>query len=118
MQRELGEKRANWVIALQEYGVEIRSYKIVRGQGFYIMLTGASHLSSEADSGNDVQVWEVSLNDAQSQYVDLKFYLKNGYAPLQLSYKTKFALRLKDKQYEMINDVFLEGSSILCYYDA
>ena len=52
-----------------------------------------------------MQVSKVSLNDAQSQYVDPKFYLKNGYAPTQISYKTKHALILKAKQYEMINDV-------------
>lgn len=61
------------------------------------MLTGASHLSSKEDSGNNVQISEVSLNDAQSQYDDLIFYLKNGCAPNQLSYKKKRALRLKAK---------------------
>lgn len=33
------------------------------------------------------------------------FYLKNGYAPMQLSYKRKMDLRLKAKQYEIVNDV-------------
>ena len=35
MQREVGEKRENWVTALQEYDVEIRPAKMVRGQGFF-----------------------------------------------------------------------------------
>jgi len=34
IQRELGEKRANWVTTLQEYDLEIKPTKIVRGQGF------------------------------------------------------------------------------------
>eukprot|EP00253_Pinus_taeda_P010565 PITA_10565 len=34
IQRELGEKRANWVTALQEYDLDIKPAKIVRGQGF------------------------------------------------------------------------------------
>eukprot|EP00253_Pinus_taeda_P005513 PITA_05513 len=34
IQRELGEKMANWVTALQEYDLEIKPAKIVRGQGF------------------------------------------------------------------------------------
>ena len=33
VQREVGEKRENWVIALQEYDVEIHPTKIVKGQG-------------------------------------------------------------------------------------
>ena len=53
------------------------------------MLTGASHLIAEEDSCNNVQISEVSLNDSESQYADLIFYLKNGYAPNHLSYKTK-----------------------------
>ena len=53
-----------------------------------------------------MQITEVSLNDVQYQYIDLKFYLKNGYASTQLSYKTKWAFILKAKKYELINDVF------------
>ena len=56
IQREVGEKRANWVTALQEYDVEIWLAKLVRGQGFCRMLTGASHLSTEEDQGNEVQI--------------------------------------------------------------
>ena len=69
------------------------------------MITGASQLSIEQGQGNEVQIPEVSLNDAQSQYADLKFYLKNGYAPTHINYKTKRALRLKSNQYQIIDDV-------------
>ena len=31
MQKELGEKRENWVTALQNYDIEIKPAKIVRG---------------------------------------------------------------------------------------
>jgi hypothetical protein len=33
VQKELGEKRANWVTSLQEYDLEITPSQIVRGQG-------------------------------------------------------------------------------------
>jgi hypothetical protein len=33
VQKELGEKRANWVTSLQEYDLEITPAQIVRGQG-------------------------------------------------------------------------------------
>ena len=95
IQREVGEKRVNWVIALQEYDVEIHPAKIFKGQGLCRMLTWASHLPTEEDQSNEIQLSEVSLNDSQSQYVDLKFFLKNGYAPLYLNYTAKRALRLK-----------------------
>ena len=51
------------------------------------MLTGVFHLSTEEEQGNEVQILEVSLNDAQSEYVDLKFYLNNGYAYMHLNYE-------------------------------
>ncbi len=37
--------------------------------------------------------------------MDLLFYLKNGYAPSNLSYKNKHALRLKAKHFKIIDDV-------------
>ena len=40
IQKDLGEKRANWVTALQEYDQEIKPTKIVRGQGFCRLITG------------------------------------------------------------------------------
>jgi hypothetical protein len=33
VQKELGEKRANWVTSLQEYDLKITPDQIVRGQG-------------------------------------------------------------------------------------
>jgi len=40
----LGEKRANWVIALEEYDLDIKPTKIVKGQGFCKLLAGASNI--------------------------------------------------------------------------
>ena len=105
MQREVGQKRANWVTTLQEYDVEIHPAKIFKGEGLCRMLTGACHLPTKEDQSNEIQLSEVSLNDFQSQYVDLKFFLKNGYAPLYLNYTTKCALRVKENQYKLIDYV-------------
>ena len=69
------------------------------------MLTWSFKLPEEEHSGGDIQIYQISLNDTTSQYVDLGFYLKKGYAPMQLSYKNKRALRLKAKQYQMVDDV-------------
>ena len=34
IQKELGERRGNWVIAIQEYDLEFKPASIVKGQGF------------------------------------------------------------------------------------
>ena len=96
VQKDVGEKRANWVTALQEYDVEIKPASIVKGQGFCKMLAGAS-LMSEIPS-TEIQMFEVSLNDVESLYTDIIYYLKNGYAPSNLDHTKKRALRLKAKQ--------------------
>ena len=53
----------------------------------------------------EVQVYEVSLNDAESLYADIIYYIKNGYAPPNLDHTKKRSLRLKSKQYQLVNDV-------------
>jgi len=105
MQKELGEKRENWVTSLQEYNIEIKPSKIVIGQGFFKILTGESNIPAEGDTGNNEHIFEVSVIDAKSQYVDLIFYLKNGYAPPKLNYKRKRDLRLKSSHYETVDNV-------------
>ena len=107
IQKEVGEKRANWVTTLQQYDIDIKPANIVRGQGFCILLAGASNIPEHQDQDNTIQVNQISVINSESQYVDLIFYLKNGYAPSNLSYKNKRALRLKSKHFEIIDDVLL-----------
>jgi len=105
IQRELGEKRANWVTALQEYDLEIKPAKIVRGQGFCRLLAGASNIPESGDTEHMEEINQISITNSESQYADLIFYLKNGYAPPNLSYKNKRAIRLKAKNFIIIDDV-------------
>eukprot|EP00253_Pinus_taeda_P007508 PITA_07508 len=105
IQRELGEKRANWVTTLQEYDLEIKPAKIVRGQGFCRLLAEASNISESGDTDHIEEINQISITDSKSQYADLIFYLKNGHAPPNLSYKNKRAIRLKSKNFVIIDDV-------------
>eukprot|EP00253_Pinus_taeda_P029811 PITA_29811 len=109
IQKDVGEKRANWITALQEYDLEIKPANIVRGQGFCKMLAGASHIPES--SFEEVQTYEVSLNDIESLYVDTIYYLKNEYAPAHLDHTKKGALRLKAKQYQLIDDVLFKRNN-------
>eukprot|EP00253_Pinus_taeda_P024750 PITA_24750 len=91
------------IVVKQEYDLEIKPENIVRGRGFYKMLAGASQISE--NSSEEVQMCEVSLNDAESLYADIIYFLKNGYAPSHLDHTKKRSLRLKAKQYQLINDI-------------
>eukprot|EP00253_Pinus_taeda_P022767 PITA_22767 len=113
IQRELGEKRANLVTTLQEYDLEIKPTNIVRGQGFCRLLAGASNIPKSSDTNQSETINQISIIDSESQYADLIFYLKNGYAPPNLSYKRKRAIRLKAKKFTIIDDVLFRQ-----YYDS
>eukprot|EP00253_Pinus_taeda_P015161 PITA_15161 len=106
IQKDVGEKRANRITALQEYDLEIKPASIMTGQGFWKMLVVASQIPES--SSEEVQTYEVSLNDIESLYADTIYYLKNAYAPAHLDHTKKRALRLKDKQYQLINDVLFK----------
>eukprot|EP00253_Pinus_taeda_P009284 PITA_09284 len=108
IQKELGEKRANWVTALQEYDLEIRPEKIVRGQGFCRILAGASNIPESSDTDPTEEINQISVIGSESQYADLIFYLENGYAPPNLSYKSKRAIKLKAKSFTIIDDVLFK----------
>eukprot|EP00253_Pinus_taeda_P018142 PITA_18142 len=105
IQRELGEKRANWVTTLQEYDLEIKPAKIVRGQGFCRLLAGASNILELGDTDHVEEINQISITNSESQYADLIFYLKNGHAPPNISYKNKRAIRLKAKNFIIIDGV-------------
>ena len=50
IQKELGERRGNWVIALQEYDLEFKPASIVKGQGLCKLMTKRRN--------NEEQAWE------------------------------------------------------------
>eukprot|EP00253_Pinus_taeda_P036090 PITA_36090 len=58
VQKDVGEKRANWVTSLQEYDAEIRLANIVKGQGFCKMLARASLISEISSPNQEIQMYE------------------------------------------------------------
>ena len=73
-------------------------------------MTRYSHFQKDEDQSNEIQISEVSLNNSQSKYVDLKLFLKNGHAPSYLNYTAKRALNLKANQYQLVNDVLFRNN--------
>ena len=50
VQKELGERRGNWVTALQEYELEFKPASIVKGQGLCKLMT--------ENGNNEEHAWE------------------------------------------------------------
>ena len=45
--KELGEKRAHWIIALKEYDLDIKLAKMVKGQGLCLLAAQSNVLEKE-----------------------------------------------------------------------
>ena len=81
VQKELGERRGNWVIDLHEYDLEFMPASIVKGQGLCRLMT--------ENGNNEEHAWEdeakLHLMDVcplfttpESWYQDLMHYLQTG----------------------------------------
>jgi hypothetical protein len=110
VQKELGDKRANWMTSLQEYDLEITPAQIVRGQGLCkLVVDSVEEQESQINTLTVNQHNEKQISCAQvaanSWYENVKFYLTHGYVPHYLDPKNIIALRLKSASFQLINDV-------------
>ena len=123
VQKDLGEKRAHWVTALQEYDLEIKPLKIVRGQGLCKLAAGfVDNSDPDLQFFGDPylcerEVFPVSTTP-DTWYDDIRFFLLHGTAPEHLDPCHKRALRLKSTPYQLIDKVLFrktfEGILLRC----
>ena len=84
MQKELGERRGNWVTTLQEYDLEFKPASINRGQGLCkLMAEGNSNEEKNWESEVELHMMDVCplFTAPDSWYRDLVHYLQEGYFP-------------------------------------
>ena len=113
MQKELGERRGNWVTDLQEYDLELKSIAIIKGQGL-CKLMAESQNGEKSDWENEAKVHMISIcpifTALESWYIDLIHYLQQGYLPEYWSSKKKRALWLKSASYQVIDGVLFRNN--------
>ena len=98
VQKELGERRGNWVTALQEYDLEFKPASIVKGQGLCKLMTKNGNNDEHAwEDEAELHVMEVCplFTAPESWYRDLLHYLQVGLLPEHWNYKQRRELRLK-----------------------
>jgi hypothetical protein len=115
VQKELGEKRANWVTSLQEYDLEITPYQIVRGQGLCkLVADSVAGQQEESDTSNLGQSSQSLICCAQNSvspwYDDIRFCLEHGSAPRHLDPAKRRVLRLKYTSFHLVNGVLFRQS--------
>jgi hypothetical protein len=104
----MGERRGNWMAVVQEFDLDIKPAKLVKGQGLCKLAAEAQDQENE-DFGweNEMALWcnEVAyISPTQdSWYKDLTYLLHHGACPENLNPKERRALRLKSAQYRLIN---------------
>ena len=121
VQKELGERRGNWVTTLQEYDLKLKLASIVKGQGLCKLM---------AENGNnDEHAWEdeaeLHLMDVcplftapESWYRDLVPYLQTGLFPEHWNSKQRRALRLKSASYQIIEGILFRKNYAEFFLDA
>jgi hypothetical protein len=107
VQKDLGEKRANWITSLQEYDLEIKPTKIVKGKGLCKLAAESTHDKERKDElYQDQNLFErevcyIPINSDQ-WYYEMKYYLTHGTTPHYMEPKKKRYLILKSTQYQLI----------------
>jgi hypothetical protein len=111
VQKELGEKRANWMTSLQEYDLEITPAQIVRDQGLCKLVVDLVEKSesqintSTVNQHKKISCTQTALN---AWYENIRFYLLHGSAPRNLDPKNRKSLRLKFASFQLINDILFQ----------
>jgi hypothetical protein len=90
IQKELGDRRGNWLTTFQEYDLEIKLAKLVKGQGLCKLMAETQDPQMEQERWdnkvdmlqNEVLYMPTSTN---SWYNDMKYYLTHRSNPNHLN---------------------------------
>jgi hypothetical protein len=92
-------KWANWLEKIQEYDIEIKPLKAIKGQGLCKLMENGDSV----DGMISISVGE-PLADSE-WYEDIIFYLRSGKFPVTMSSKERRTLKMKVNQYVLIVDI-------------
>ena len=77
IQKELGEKHAHWMNAPQEYDLEIKCAKIVKGQGLCLLASQSNDLEKEQqliqEEDMSIDIVNVIYTLSSKWYDDIRF---------------------------------------------
>ena len=111
IQKEPRDRRGNSLTTLQEYDLEIKPAKLVKGQGLCKLTVEAQDTQMEQEEGwdNEVDLLQNEVlympTSTNSWYNDMKYDLTDGSIPNHLDAHKKRDLRLRSAQYQLIDGV-------------
>jgi hypothetical protein len=95
--------RGKWVSKIQEYDLEIKPTKIIKGQGLAQMLTEINQEAIQMGENEQVNVM-ISELEHDEWYSDIVYYLKNLSCPNNLVDYKRRELRLRAMKYYLTED--------------
>jgi hypothetical protein len=109
--------RGNWVSKIQEYDLEIKPTKIVKGQVLAQMMTERNQEAIQMGESEQINV-VVSELEHDECYSDIIYYLKKLSCPDHLVDYKRRALRLKAMKYWLTKNglgwKYLDGVLLIC----
>jgi hypothetical protein len=108
--------RGKWVSKIQEYDLEIKPTKIIKGQGLAQMLTESNQEAIQMGESEQVNVM-ISELEHDEWYSDIVYYLKNLSCPDHLVDYKRRALRLKAMKYCLTEDGLGWKILMVLYFD-
>jgi hypothetical protein len=89
----------NWLEKIQEYDIEIKHLKVVKGQGVCNLIANSDYV----DVMISISVGK-PLVDSE-WYGDIVFYLRSRQFPVTMNPKERRTLKMKENQYVLIADI-------------
>jgi hypothetical protein len=89
-------KWANWLAKIQEYDIEIKPLKVVKGQGLCKLIANSDSLD---------RVISISVGEPMAVpkwYKDIILYLRSKQFPVTMNSKERRTLKMKSNQYVLI----------------
>jgi hypothetical protein len=107
-QQKMGERRGNWMAVVQEFDLDIKPAKLVKGQGLCNLAAKAQdQVNEDLRWENELTLWCGKASyispGHESWYEKLTYLLHHGPCPENLNPRERSALRLRSTQFRLIN---------------
>jgi hypothetical protein len=122
-QHEMGERRGSWMVVVQEFDLDVKPTKLVKGQRLCkLAAEDQDQVNEDPRWENELELWcgEASYISPgqESWYEKLTYLLHHGTCPKKLIPRDRIALGLKSTQYCLINSVLFhvnyDGILLIC----
>lgn len=105
-------KRANWVAKAQEFDLEIKPTKLVRGQGLCKLI-----MENDVIPEGDIPL-SLFIGLKDTWFSNVAYYLTYGECPTHFTTKEQRNLKLKEAKYVIVDDILykrgLDGMFLRC----